>query len=39
MQCSKLAVNVEISEKIFNDIMTLMVPKSDFVKKLVAALI
>jgi serine/threonine-protein kinase HipA len=37
MQFFKLAVNAEISEKIFNDIMTMMLSKSDIVKKLITA--
>jgi serine/threonine-protein kinase HipA len=37
MQFSKLAENAKISEKIFNDIMTLMISKSDIVEQLVTA--
>lgn len=36
-QFSKLAENAEISEKIFNNIITLMLSKSDIVEKMVAA--
>ena len=34
MQFSKLAANAEISEKIFNDIMTMMLSKSNSVEKM-----
>ena len=37
LQFSKLAEKVEISEKTFQDIMSLMISKSDLVKKMVAA--
>lgn len=37
MQFSRLAENAGISEKIFNDIMTMMLSKSDMVEKMVAA--
>jgi serine/threonine-protein kinase HipA len=37
LQFAKLAEKAEISEKIFHDIMTLMLSKSDLVKKMVAA--
>jgi serine/threonine-protein kinase HipA len=37
MQYFKLAENAEISEKIFSDIMTMMLSKSDIVKKLITA--
>jgi len=37
VQFSKLAENAEISEKIFNDIMTMMLSKSDSVEKMVTA--
>ena len=37
MQFSKLAENAEISEKIFNDIMTMMLSKSGSVEKMVTA--
>ncbi len=37
MQFFKLAENAEISEKIFNDIMTMMLSKSDIVEKMITA--
>lgn len=37
MQFAKLAENAKISEKIFNDIMTLMLSKSTIVEKMVSA--
>lgn len=37
MQFSKLAENAEISEKSFNDIMSLMLSKSDIVEKMITA--
>ena len=37
IQFSKLAENAKISEKIFNDIMRMMLSKSDIVEKMVAA--
>jgi len=37
LQFAKLAEKAEISEKIFHDIMTLMISKSDLVEKMVAA--
>jgi serine/threonine-protein kinase HipA len=37
LQFAKLAEKAEISDKIFHDIMTLMLSKSDLVKKMVAA--
>lgn len=37
MQFFKLAENAEISEKIFNDIMTIMLSKSDIVEKMITA--
>lgn len=37
MQFAKLAENAEISEKIFNDIMTIMLSKSNLVEKMVSA--
>ena len=37
LQFDKLAENAEVTEKIFNDIMALMLSKSDLVEKMVAA--
>lgn len=37
MQFSKLAKNAEIGEKIFSDIMSVMLSKSDFVEKMITA--
>jgi serine/threonine-protein kinase HipA len=37
LQFLKLAENAEISEKIFNDIMTIMLSKSDIVEKMITA--